>query len=215
MKVGPWSCLLAKITVSEMRHFGRDCDEIFKRRSHVASSVPPEDKFVKVALKVRLSDPVIGAEGPSLEVGEDAVDPGKGDMGCHRAYDMRLVIVVFEGLVRGEAVADDGRASFYGVGDEAADPGAREIGEWRKADAARKTFGRKFDRADDVDFADRASSLAAGNRVVLRPVRDVAFVDLDEGGEQRAVRIDHGAAEFLKHEPGGLVGAKSELGLQL
>ena len=72
-------------------------------------------------MEVGLSNAVVRSEGPPFEVGEGAMDPRKDDVGGHRADDVWLVIVVLESLVGREAVADDGRASFNGAGDEVAD----------------------------------------------------------------------------------------------
>ena len=85
----------------------------------------------------------------------------------------------------------------------------------READAARMAVGREFDRADEMQFADGAAALAAGDRIGLGAIGDVAFVDLDEVFEKRPIGIDHGAAQLLQHQPGGLVGAKAELRLEL
>ncbi len=77
------------------------------------------------------------------------------------------------------------------------------------------SVGREFDGADEMQFADLAAALAAGDWIGLGAVGDIAFVDLDEVFEQRPVGIDHGAPQFLEHQPGGLVRAEAELRLQL
>src|ERR671932_1340712 len=56
-----------------------------------ATSVEAEDELVEVGLEVFATQAVIDAEGPALEVGEDAVGPGQHDMGGHATDDMRIV----------------------------------------------------------------------------------------------------------------------------
>ena len=56
-----------------------------------APAVEAEDEFIEVGLEVLAAQPVIDAQGPDLEVGEDPVDPGQDDMGGHRADDMGIV----------------------------------------------------------------------------------------------------------------------------
>ncbi len=58
-------------------------------------------------------------------------------------------------------------------------------------------FGRKLDRADDMQFADGAAALAAGDGIVLGAIGDVAFIDFDDVFQKVSVGIDHGAAQFL------------------
>lgn len=76
-------------------------------------------------------------------------------------------------------------------------------------------IGREFDRSDEMQLADGAAALAAGDRVGLGAIGDVALVDFDEVFEKRSIGIDHGASQLLEHQPGGLVRAKAELRLEL
>lgn len=85
--------------------------------------------------------------------------------------------------------------------------------ERREANASRQSVGREFDRADDVELADLAAALAAGDWIGLGAIGNVALVDLDEIFEERSVGIDHGAPQLLEHEPGGFVRADAELGV--
>ena len=66
-----------------------------------------------------------------------------------------------------------------------------------------------------MQLSDGAAALAAGDRVGLRAIGDVALIDFDEVFEKRSIGIDHGAAQLLKHQPGGLVGTEPELRLEL
>jgi hypothetical protein len=45
-----------------------------------APAVEAEDEFIEVALEVLTAQPVVDAQGPDLEVGEDPVNPGQDDM---------------------------------------------------------------------------------------------------------------------------------------
>ena len=56
-----------------------------------APAVEAEDEFIEVGLQVLAAQPVVDAQGPDLEVGEDPVNPGQDDMGGHLADDMRIV----------------------------------------------------------------------------------------------------------------------------
>ena len=53
-------------------------------------TVEAEDEFIEKGLEVLAAQPVIDAQGPDLEVGEDPVNPGQDDMGgpsCRRHGD--------------------------------------------------------------------------------------------------------------------------------
>ena len=56
-----------------------------------APAVEAEDEFIEVGLEVLAAQPVIDAQGPDLEVGEDPVNPGQDDVGSHLADDMGIV----------------------------------------------------------------------------------------------------------------------------
>src|SRR5919199_6554728 len=68
-----------------------DAEERAKGGMPGTASVEPEDELVEVGLEVLSTQNVIDAEGPALEVGEDAVGPGQHDMGGHATDDMRIV----------------------------------------------------------------------------------------------------------------------------
>jgi hypothetical protein len=53
-----------------------------------AASVEAKDELVKIGLQMLAAQAVVDAQGPELEVGEDAVDPGQDDVGGHLADDM-------------------------------------------------------------------------------------------------------------------------------
>ena len=56
-----------------------------------------------------------------------------------------------------------------------------------------------------MQFADGAAALTASDRIALRAIRDIAFVDLDKAFEKRPIWIDHSATQRLQHQPSGLV----------
>src|SRR5271155_786107 len=56
------------------------------------AAVEAEDELVEIDLEVLAAQAVIDAQGPDLEIGEDAVRPGQDDMGGHFADDVGIVI---------------------------------------------------------------------------------------------------------------------------
>jgi len=56
-----------------------------------APAVEAEDEFIEVGLEVLAAQPVVDAQGPNLEVGEDPVNPREHDVGSHLADDMGIV----------------------------------------------------------------------------------------------------------------------------
>jgi hypothetical protein len=56
-----------------------------------APTVEAKDEFIENGLEVLAAQPVIDAQSPDLEVGEDPVDPGQDDMSGHLTDDMGLV----------------------------------------------------------------------------------------------------------------------------
>ena len=76
---------------------------------------------------------------------------------------------------------------------------AQRIGRWdrraangevlqrRKPDAARMAVGREIDGVDEMQLADGAAALAAGDRGDLCARRNVAFVSLDKVVKERSI----------------------------
>lgn len=89
----------------------------------MAAAVPAEDELFEIAPQVRCADAVIGAKRPSLEVGEDAMDPWKDHMRRHLADDLRLVVIALEAAIGREAVTEDRCTWLDCVGDEGSDAG--------------------------------------------------------------------------------------------
>ena len=90
-----------------------------------------------------------------------------------------------------------------------------EIPDRRQPDAARLALGRQFDSASDAHLALRAAALPAGGRVLLRAQRQRGLIDFDQVLKQAAIGGDHGTAQLVQQEPGTLVAAEPELGLEL
>ena len=68
-----------------------DAEERAKGSVPGAASVEAEDELVEVGVEVFSPQAVIDAERPALEIGEDAVGPGKHDMGGHTTDEVRIV----------------------------------------------------------------------------------------------------------------------------
>jgi hypothetical protein len=56
------------------------------------AAVEAEDELVEIDLEVLAAQAVIDAQGPDLEIGEDAVRAGQDDMGGHFADEIGIVI---------------------------------------------------------------------------------------------------------------------------
>jgi hypothetical protein len=63
----------------------------WRRFRRGAAPVEAEDELVEIGLEVFAAQAVVDPQGPDLEVGEDAMDPGQDDMGGHLADDMGLM----------------------------------------------------------------------------------------------------------------------------
>ena len=60
-----------------------------------------------------------------------------------------------------------------------------------------------------------AAAATTGDRIVFAATGDFGFIHLDESGERAAAGSQHALAQLGADQPGGLVGAESELALQL
>lgn len=125
-----------------MRQSCGDIDQHVERRFHVASAIPAKDEFFEIASQVRLSHAVVGAERPSLEICEHAMNPRQEDMCRHRAYDFGAMGEACEAAIAGEAVAEECCTGRHGAGDETSDAGRCEVGERHEADTSRPAIGR-------------------------------------------------------------------------
>ena len=94
--------------------------------------------------------------------------------------------------------------------------GGRVIRDLAQADAAgTKAAVLDLDGADNQHFALMAAPAAARDRIVFAAARDFGFINLDQTGQRAAARREHAAAQLGADQPRRLVGAESELALQL
>src|SRR5246127_2854014 len=150
-----------------------------------APAVEAEDEFIEVGLEVLAAQPVIDAQGPDLEVGEDPVNPGQDDMGGHRADDMRIVGDASRAGISGPTIRLGGGAGSDVGGEEGVEAGGRVISDLAEADAAgAKAAVLDLDGADDQHFALMAAPATACDRIVFAAARDFGFIDLDEAGQR-------------------------------
>ena len=141
---------------------------------------------------------MIDAQGPDLEVGKDAVDPGQDDMGSHRSDDMGIVGDAGGAWIAGPTVGLGGGAGREVGGEEGMQAGSRIIGHLGQADAARAGAVLHLDGADNEHLALVAAATAAGHRIVFAATGDFSFVDLDEAGEQASAGGKHAAPQLAQ-----------------
>jgi hypothetical protein len=181
-----------------------------------APAVEAEDEFIEVGLEVLAAQPVIDAQGPDLEVGEDPVNPREHDVGGHLADDVGIVGDPGGAGIPGPAVGFGGGAGGEIGGKKGVEAGGRVIGDLAEADTAgARPAVLDLDGADDEHFAPMAAPAAARDRIVSAAARDFGFINLDEAGQRAAARGEHAAAQLGADQPRRLVGAESELTLQL
>src|ERR1700747_3807500 len=100
-----------------------------------APTVEAEDKFIEVGLEVLAAQPVVNAQGPDLEVGEDPVNPRQHDVGGHLADDMGIVGDAGSAGISGPTIGlGDGTGAEIG-GEEGVEAGGRGIGDLVEAGA--------------------------------------------------------------------------------
>ena len=181
-----------------------------------AASVEAEDELVEVGVEVFATQAVVDAERPALEISEDAVGPGRHDVGGHAADDMRIVRDAGSTGIPCPAVGPGGGAGGEIGLEEGMQTTGRRVGHLLQADATGAgpavldLDGADLDGADHEHLALTAAP-AAGRRIVLAAADDFGFVDLDEPGEGAAVAGEHAAPQFGTQQPGRFVGAEAEL----
>ena len=162
-----------------------------------APAVEAEDEFIEVALEVLAAQPVIDAQGPDLEVGEDPVNPREHDVGGHLADDMGIVSDAGGAGISGPTIRLGGGAGSDVGGEKGVEADGRVIGDLTEADAAgAKPAVLDLNGADDQHFALMAAPAAAGYRIVFTAASDFGFIDLDEAGQRAATRCEHTASQL-------------------
>ena len=181
-----------------------------------APAVKAEDEFIEVGLEVLAAQPVVDAQGPDLEVGEDPVNPGQDDMGGYLADDMGIMGDAGGAGISGPTIGLGGGSGAEVGGEEGVKAGGRVIGDLAQADAAgAEAAVRYLDGADDQHFALMAASATARDRIVFAAASDFSFINLDKAGKGTAAWGEHAAAQLGADQPRRLVGAEGELALQL
>src|SRR3984893_4030425 len=133
-------------------------------------AVEAEDEFIKVALEVLAAHPVVDAQGPDLEVGEDPVNPGQDDMGGHLADDVGIVGDAAGAGVSRPTIRLGGGAGGEVGGKAGVEGGGRVISHLAEAERAGATpavLDLDLDGADDQHFALMAVPATARDRVVF------------------------------------------------
>src|SRR5689334_10325515 len=144
-----------------------------------APAVEAEDEFIEVGLEVFATQPVVDAQGPHLEVGEDPVNPGQDDMGGHLADDVGIVDDAGGAGISGPAIGLGSSAEAEVGGEEDVEAGSRVIGDLAQADAAGAAAAVLYlDGADHQHFALMAAPAAASDRIVFAAASDFGFVNL-------------------------------------
>lgn len=160
-----------------------------------------------------MADAVVGPAEPGLEIAEDPMHareelrrPGRG------ALDSGAMPVaqVGEGEIPRPAIRPDDRAPLDLGGDEAGQRPARGVRDHLQPDPARRPAA-DLHRGDDQSLGEPLTPTPQpGFRAA-----DIRFIHLDRRLQGLAVRADRGAAQLLKHRPGGLVAVDPQLALEL
>ena len=162
---------------------GSDAEEGSERGVPGAATVEAEDELVEIGLKVFAAQTVVDAQGPDLEVGEDAMSPGQDDVGGHRADDMGIVDAAWGAEIAGPSVGLGGGTRGQVGGEEGMQAAGRVIGHLAQPDAAGpSTAVHDLDGADDKDLSLVTATSAAGQRIVFAAAGDLGFINLDEAG---------------------------------
>ena len=133
---------------------GGDGEEGSERGVPGSAPVEAEDELVEIGLKVFAAQAVVDAQGPDLEVGEDAMDPGQDDMGGHLADDMGIMDEACSAGIAGPSIGlGDGTRGQVG-GEKGVQAAGRVIGHLAQPNAAGpRTAVPDLDGADDKDLA--------------------------------------------------------------
>jgi len=162
-------------------------------------TVEAEDEFIEVGLEVLAAQPVIDAQGPDLEVGEDPVDPREHDVSGHLADGVGIVGDAGGAGISGPTIGLGGGTGAKVGGEEGVETDGRVIGHLAQANApGAKPAVFDLDGADNQHFALMAAPATTRDRVVFAAARDLGFIDFDEPGERAATRREHAAAQWRR-----------------
>jgi hypothetical protein len=132
------------------------------------------------------------------------------------ADDMGIVGDAGGAGISGPTIGLGGGARGDVGGEKGMEACGRVIGYLAEADAAgAEATVFDLDGADDQHFALMAASAPAGDRIVFAAARDFGFIQLDETRQRAAAWREHAAAQLGADQPRRLVGAETELALQL
>src|SRR5271170_1292221 len=136
------------------------------------AAVEAEDELVEIDLEVLAAQAVIDAQGPDLEIGEDAVRPGQDDMGGHFADDVGIVIDTGDAGISRPSVGLSGGAGREIAFEKRVQIASRVIGHLAEADTAGAGSAiLDLDRPDDEDLALMTATAATRERIILAACR--------------------------------------------
>src|SRR5246127_3328790 len=142
-----------------------------------APAVEAKDEFIEVGLEVFAAQPVIDAQGPDLEVGEDPVDPRQDDVRGHLADDMGIMGEASGSGISGPTIGLGSGTGREIGGEKGMKAGGRIIGDLAEADAAGTAAAvLDLNGAEDQHFALMAAPAAAGDRIVFAAAGDFGFI---------------------------------------
>jgi len=194
----------------------------------IKAAVVAEDEFVEVGVDVLAAKAVICPKAPALQEGEHSVDPLEGNVRRHVADDARIVPVLGDAGIGGVPVGDQRRARRDIGADESMNVRRMVAGNGCEPDSPRKGVEVFLPESlwflrlsggpvDDLDSADdeNLAGLERAVRIVVGAEWHFGLVHLDHAFQQIAIGIDHRAPQFLRQQPGRLVGTEAQLPHQL
>ena len=203
---------------------GRQAEDRFKGDVPIKSTVVAKDKFIQVRIDMLAAEPMIGAEAPSLQKGEDSVDPFQRNVPSHFTNHARIVAVAGEPGIGCMAVRHQGRARRDIRLDEGVDMLRLVARNRRETAAARhriKVLRSDFlgflgflgRVVDDLDSTDDQHFAGLGDleEAIVGAEWHLRLIDLDDALQLFTLGVDHRSAELLGQQPRRLVGAKAKL----
>ena len=175
--------------------------------------VEPERELVEVALEVLVTDAMVGAPEPGLEVAEDAVHSGQDSLGAggvSLGAGPMAIAQSRQGSVALPGVRPhDGPRRDMGL-NEAGERGARSVRDNLEPNPTRCP-APDLDGGHDQRLVEELAAAAQPHF----GTPDVALVHFDLGLQRLPVGADHGTPQLLEQDPGRLVPGDPELPLPL